>query len=252
MSPTPTISVSNALRDGRLFGPFFTGPSWSVWTSVLKAAFAERLTDAELETFRTVADRDPPQRRVRELAAVVGRGGGKDSIASFVAAYIAMSFDPKVAKLRPGELAYVLCLAVDRDQAKLVFGYIRALFEEVPVLRTMVRDIGTDSIELRNRVVIQVSTNSFRSVRGRSILAAIFDEVAFWRDDRSANPDSEVHAAIVPGLARVPGSMLILVRHIAAAVCCTTDGKPISAPTPMTSWSFAAARGSSIRRSIKR
>ena len=72
-------------------------------------------------------------------------------------------------------------------------------------------EIGSDSIELKNRVVIEVHTNSYRSIRGRSVLAAIFDEVSFWRDERSQNPDTEVHGAIVPGLARVAGSMLIMI-----------------------------------------
>jgi hypothetical protein len=213
MTVRPTISVGHALQHKHLFGPFFSGDSWDTWRSVLKAAFAEKLSPSELQTFRSVADRDPPAHRVKELACVVGRGGGKDSTASAIAAYIAMSFDPKAAKLRPGELAYVLCLAVDRDQAGIVWRYIKAFFEEVPTLKAMVRPkgIGTDNIELKNRVVIQVVTNSYRSVRGRSILAAVFDEVSFWRDERAANPDSEVHAAITPGLARVPGSMLILI-----------------------------------------
>src|ERR1019366_6726008 len=60
-----------------------------------------------------------------------------------------------------------------------------------------------------NKVDIAVSTNSYRSVRGRSVLCAILDEVSFYRDDASANPDEELYAAIGPGLARVPGSILI-------------------------------------------
>jgi hypothetical protein len=208
----PAISLSDALNSKRLFQPFFAGSSWNTWRAVLKATVAEPLSASELETFQMVADRPPPAHRVRELVAAVGRGGGKDSVASFVATYIAMSFDPKVAKLRPGELAYVMCIAVDKDQAKIVFQYIAAYFESVPTLRAMVKgNIGDDSIELRNRVIIQVVANSFRSIRGRSILAAIFDEVGFWRDERAANPDTEVHSAIAPGLARVRGSMLILI-----------------------------------------
>jgi hypothetical protein len=35
------------------------------------------------------------------------------------------------------------------------------------------------------------------------------DEVAFWRDETSSRPDEEVYDAILPALARVPGSMLI-------------------------------------------
>jgi hypothetical protein len=46
-------------------------------------------------------------------------------------------------------------------------------------------------------------------VRGRTLLCAILDETAFWRDERSSTPDEEVYRAIKPGLARMPGSMLI-------------------------------------------
>jgi hypothetical protein len=48
-------------------------------------------------------------------------------------------------------------------------------------------------------------------VRGRSLLCAIFDEVAFWRSEDSASPDFEVAGAVAPGLARVPGSTMILI-----------------------------------------
>ena len=48
--------------------------------------------------------------------------------------------------------------------------------------------------------------NSYRSVRGRSVVCCIFDEVAFWRDDRSATPDVEVFTAILPSLLAPKGS----------------------------------------------
>jgi hypothetical protein len=215
MTVRQTISVTEALESKKLFGTpeLFANESWNRWRAVLKAAFAEPLTAAELALFKEVAARDPPTRRVKELVAIVGRGGGKDSTASIIAAYIAASFDPRAAKLRPGELAYVLCLAVDRDQAAIVFRYIAALFEQIPTLRAMVKgDIGHDSITLKNRVVIEVKTNSYRTIRGRSVLATIFDEVAFWRDaENSQNPDVEVHGAVTPGLERVVGSMLIMI-----------------------------------------
>lgn len=205
------LTITDALCNKSLFAPFFLGASWNRWRAVLKAALCEPLSTIELDAFREVSDRDPPAHRVKELVAVAGRGAGKDSIASFVATYIAITFNPRIAKLRPGELAYVLLVAVDKDQASIAYRYIRAFFEEVPALAKLVKNIGTDNIELKNRVVIQVVTNSYRSIRGRSVLAAIFDEAAFWRSDESMNPDIEVHAAISPGLARVAGSMLIII-----------------------------------------
>ncbi len=204
------IGIADAMAAPKLFAPFFAGPSWNTWRVVIKAMTGEALNAVEVETFRSVAERDPPTEPVSEATFIVGRGGGKDSVASLIATTTAMNFDPK-GKLRPGERAVVMCIAVDREQAKIVFNYIAAYFEAIAPLTKLVRDIGGDRVELKNGVDIEVHTNSFRSVRGRSILCAIFDEVAFWRDENSASPDVEVAGAVAPGLARIPGSTMILI-----------------------------------------
>jgi hypothetical protein len=198
------------MEDRRLCGAFFDGPSWSRWRAVVKAAFAEPMDARERKAFREVADRDPPQRQVKELVAIAGRGAGKDAIASLLAVCAALNFDAR-GKLRPGEQAVVMCLACDKSQAGVLFGYIRGCFETVPALQRLVVNITAESVELSNRVVIEVHTTSFRSIRGRSLLAVVFDEVAFWRDETSASPDVEVHRAVSPGLARIAGSMLIMI-----------------------------------------
>ena len=99
--------------------------SWDTWKAVVKAMFGEPLNAAELALFRAVAERDPPIRPVREMAAVAGRGAGKDSVATVIAAVMAVNYDPR-GKLRPGERAVVMLLAVDREQAKIAFNYIAA------------------------------------------------------------------------------------------------------------------------------
>jgi phage terminase large subunit-like protein len=206
---TIDITVSEALASPKLFAPFFAGSSWDTWKAVIKAMFGEPLNTAELALFRAVAERDPPVSPVREMAAIAGRGGGKDSVATVIAAVMAVNYDPH--RLRPGERAVVMLLAVDREQAKIAFNYIAALFREVRALAKLVRRVTDDSIELSNSVDVEVHTNSFRSVRGRSLLCVICDEVAFWRSEDSQNPDSEVVAAVQPGLGRIAGSMLILI-----------------------------------------
>jgi hypothetical protein len=210
MSKSRMIRVTDAMTSRRLLGPFFAGPSWATWRAVLKAAFCEPMSAAEVEAFRAVAERNPPSKPVPELDVIAGRGAGKDSIASCIATCIAVNFDPK-GKLRPGEKAVVMCIAVDRTQAAIVYNYVRGYFEQIPAFAAMVKSIGAESIELHNGVVIEVHTNSYRSVRGRSIICAIFDEVAFWRSEDSATPDVEVAGAVAPGLARVAGSMMILI-----------------------------------------
>jgi hypothetical protein len=115
----------------------------------------------------------------------------------------------KVVRLRRGERATVMCLACDRDQARIVLDYTRAYFEAIKYLKRMVKRERASGLELSNGVDVAVHTNDFRAVRGRAILCAILDECAFWRDERFAAPDIETYNAIVPGTATLPGSMII-------------------------------------------
>jgi hypothetical protein len=92
--------------------------------------------------------------------------------------------------LAPGEQGVVMVLAADRRQARVVFDYIAALIDAVPMLAGMVIRRTRESITLRNGVVVEVHTTSFRALRGYTILAVILDEIAFWRDESSANPDA--------------------------------------------------------------
>ena len=179
-------SASEAMTSPHLFGPFFEGDSWNTWFATVKGTFGERLDGSETELFDTVASRTPPTKRVGELVIAAGRGAGKDSIASFLAAYLAVSFDLTRVSCVPA--SSVLCLAVDKSQAAIAFRYIRGYFEAIPALAAMVCNIGASTIELSNHVVIEVSVASFRAVRGRTILAAILDELAFLRDGILCKP----------------------------------------------------------------
>src|SRR5260370_12306068 len=79
------IDIVEALDDPNLFGPWFSGPSWATWKAVLKAAFCLPMDEGDLKLFRAVAERDPPKKRVREMWCIIGRRGGKDSVASAIA-----------------------------------------------------------------------------------------------------------------------------------------------------------------------
>src|SRR5258705_6937703 len=89
------LTIGAALSDKQLLGAAL-GPaeSWIVWYAVLKAAFGETLTEQELVHYATVAgDRPLPDRRVRELWAIVGRRGGKTRIAAAILVYLACFID---------------------------------------------------------------------------------------------------------------------------------------------------------------
>jgi hypothetical protein len=202
------LSIIECMDDPNLFAPWFAGPSWAVWRAILKGAFALPMSEAEVELFRGVAERDPPTRRVRELWIIAGRRSGKDSVASLIAAWFG-AFQDYSDVLRPGEVASILCLASDKNQAGIVRKYTAGYFAECKMLQPLVSRETTDGFELNTGAEITVIANNYRAVRGRSIALAILDECAVWRSEESASPDTETFAALVPGMATIPDSMLI-------------------------------------------
>lgn len=128
-------------------------------------------------------------------------------MAALAASYIA-AFGDHAGKLAPGETGHVIVLAASKSQARAVHDYVAGFFESSPILAQMLDDINSEEIKLKGNISISVHTNSFRTVRGRTLLAAIFDETAFWRDETSASPDVEVYRAVLPALATT-GGMLI-------------------------------------------
>jgi len=205
------LNIVEAMDHPGLFRQWFQGESWANWRAILKAAFCLPMSEAERMFFRSVAEREPPTRRVRELWVSGGRRGGKDSIASLIIAHAAVFFRAGFDRLRAGERALIQCVAVDREQAKIVLGYTQSYFDHIPPLREMVTRRTATGFELINDVEVSVVTNSFRSLRGRTVLCSIFDEVAFWQSDASARPDIETYNAVLPGMATLPGSMLIAI-----------------------------------------
>ena len=116
------------------------------------------------------------------------------------------NYEPHLA---PGEVATVAVIATDRRQARVIFRYVLGLLRAVPMLAAMIEEETSESVLLSNRVQIEVATASWRVTRGYSFAAVLADELAFWRDDSSANPADEILRAIRPGLASIPGAVLL-------------------------------------------
>ena len=206
---TPALPIDAALRDPNLLGAALGDPStWSTWIAVLKAAFARQLTPPEWQLFDRVAGgRQPPPKPVRELWAICGRRSGKSRMAGAVAAYVGTCLKHR-DKLAPGERGMILTLSPSKAQADTVHGYTEAFVTGSAILRQRVKDVTAEQIKLDGNLVIGTHTNSFRTIRGRTLLACVFDEAAFWRDEASANPDLAVYTAVLPMLLRT-GGMLI-------------------------------------------
>jgi hypothetical protein len=203
------ITLREALADPELLGGTLSGDSWRTWKILLIAAMGEKLDNSERDTFKQITGRErEPLQRVEELAAVVGRRGGKSRAIATTAAYIGGLCEHPA--LVPGETGIVLCIAPDQRQATITLDYCTAAFQASPILRQLVASRTSDALTLTNGISIEVRAASFRRLRGPTYVAVIADEAAFWMSDESTNPDSEILAACRPGLATTRGLLVII------------------------------------------
>ena len=202
------LTIIDAMSDPQLFGSWFKASSWDNWRVFLKALFCLPMLANDVKRFTEFTGRKSPPLGVREGWLVVGRRGGKSLIAALVAVFLGCFKDYREF-LAPGERGTLMVIAADRKQSRVVMRYIMGFLDSVPMLASMIERRTKESVDLSNSVTIEVHTCSFRSTRGYSIIACIADEIAFWRSEDSANPDAEVVSAIRPGMASIPGSMLL-------------------------------------------
>jgi hypothetical protein len=207
MTVVSMTSIDTAILDRQLLGAALGNPkSWRVWRTGLKAAFGITLNREEAHTFAAIAgNRAPPTQRVRELWAIVARRGGKSRIAAAVSCYLAVFGSYRLAR---GEVGVVLVLAATQAQAQTVFNYVLGFLEASPILHQEIDSVTRHEIRLRNGIIIAVHSNSFRTIRGRALVACVMDEVAFWRDVDSATPDIETYRAVLPALATTAGMLI--------------------------------------------
>lgn len=202
-------SIIDALDDPELFARHFPGTTWQAWRVFLAALFGLPLTDGQLAAYQAHTGRSkPPTAAFREAALICGRRGGKSRVLALIAVFLACFVDYADC-LAPGEVATIAVIAADRRQARGIFRFISGLLRHTALLAPLIEAETADTITLSNSVVIEIHTASFRVTRGYSLVAALCDEVAFWRSDESANPDEEILAALRPGLSNLSGMLLL-------------------------------------------
>ena len=208
-----TTTIIGAIKDKRLFGSlpkFKKLDTWTSWIVVLKAIFGLPMDGAELEIFQRHTGRTtPPLGGSKETYLIIGRRGGKSFISALVTCFIACFIDFREF-ISIGETLAVMCLAKDKDQARIVFKYVKAILNYVPTLQAMIVDQRGDEIELTTGVVIMVKASDFGGVRGPTIACVIADEIAFW-PSQGVNPDNEVLSAVRPAMATIPDAKLLAI-----------------------------------------
>jgi hypothetical protein len=212
---TSSLNIIEAMNHEKLFAKWFPGTpgasSWDGWRSILKASYGLPMSPTETEFFSSVSGgRKPPGQPVKEVWVAAGRRGGKSAIASLIIAFSAGLFDQQHL-LRPGEKACCLCLGVDRAQAQVILQYVKSYFQNIPPFAALVVNERQDGLELSNACDIVIATANYKSLRGRTILVACLDEVAFHHQEETSRPDTETYAAITPAMATLPNSKLVAI-----------------------------------------
>jgi hypothetical protein len=206
-------SIIEAIKNPKLFGSlprFKKLETWTNWIVVLKTIFGLPMTAEDLGIFNRHTGRImPPDGGSKETYLIIGRRGGKSFISALITCFIACFIDFKPF-ITVGETLVVMCLAKDKDQARIVFRYVKAILNHVPALRNMIVDQRTDEIELTTGVTIMVKASDFGGVRGPTIACVVADEIAFW-PSQGANPDDEILSAIRPAMATIPDAKLLCI-----------------------------------------
>jgi Phage Terminase len=208
---TAAINIIEAANDPELFKSWFRDPAtWRAWFVFLRAVFALPMSEDDWALFKQCTGRDDrPQAGFTEAWLVVGRRGGKSLMLALIACFLACFVDWS-PYLNRGERGVVLVVAADKKQARVIFRYVRAFLTRTPLLAPLVERETQDTLDLTNGLSIEILAANYRTVRGYSLVAALLDELAFFRsDDGAANPDSEILGAIRPAMASIPGSMLL-------------------------------------------
>jgi hypothetical protein len=204
------VTILKATWDPKLFGPWFKDPKgWAAWLTLLKAVFALPMTDVDLAVFRQCTGRtEPPSAPAKEVWLICGRRAGKSFMLALIATYLA-TFHTYRQYLTPGERGVIAVVARDRRQGKVIFSYIRALLTQVPLLAQQIERETADAFELAGDVSIEIMTASSKSIRGRTVVACLADEIAFWPVEDAADPDYAVLDAVRPSMATIPNAMLL-------------------------------------------
>ena len=204
------MNILDAIEDQQVFAKHFRGSTWDAWRVFLCALFGLPMSAEQFVVYRAHTGRSASSTApLHEAWLVCGRRSGKSFILACIAVFLA-TFSDWRPYLGPGEIGTIMIIAADRKQSRVIMRYCLGLLRAVPMLRQLIEGETQESIQLRNRVVIEVHTASFRSTRGYSLIAALCDEIAFWPSDEfSAAPDVEVLGALRPGMSTIPGAMLL-------------------------------------------
>ncbi len=193
---------------------------------VAKVAFGgynpKDLPPAEAELAREMFGglEEVPETARRYVVLRLGRGSGKTTICSAYAVYEALTHD--ISMVGPGDVPYVVIVAPDKATAELSVRMAREMIRGNSALERLVVSDTSQSITLRRpdgrlvKIEAFAATRGGSSIRGRTIIAFIFDEAEFFTSNAESGGgrdyavnDRDIFRALKPRLLPRGKGMLI-------------------------------------------
>jgi hypothetical protein len=201
------------IEDPKLMGKQLAGESWQKHKTILLVSEGEELSRKEADDYKEMSGgRDyVPGIRPDEIWWCKGRRAGGTITMAIKAAYVALAHGHAInARLAPGERASIPMLGSVKIQARKGHQYLSGIFQHIELFQEYLQGITAETISLNNNIDFEIRVNDFKSIRGITSPLAIIDEIAFFDQQNSANPDSEVLNALRPSLASLRGQMMIV------------------------------------------
>jgi hypothetical protein len=188
---------------------FKTGADWTAWRAFLCATYGLPMSQKEHDIFRKCTGRkDAPKQKAREVWGIMGRRARKSAVAATIGVYEG-GFRDHSKYLAPGERGRVLVISKDKDDAGTIHSFAKAILSEPSLSHLLLDDPTAETIRLSNNVDIQTRAAKVTAGRSKTVIAALYDELAFWPTEESATPDQEIIRGVEPAMANVPNPLTI-------------------------------------------
>lgn len=148
----------------------------------------------------------PPDAR-HVVVAVCGARAGKSYVVGALR-LLHLALTVPLSTLAAGEVAVALIVAPDLRLARQVLKYALGAADSVPAIKRCITSRTEDAFKLARpdggtvSVECLPATRGGSAVRGRSLVGAVLDESAFFRDESYAVNDAEIFRAVAPRVLR--------------------------------------------------
>lgn len=173
------------------------------------------LPEADREIARQLfgdVERFSPVHRAVFVAVCGARGGKSYLLSGIYSLYRALYAD--LSTMAPGEVAVALIVAPDLGLGHQTLNYAKGAINSDPELAGLVIADNADSIVLRRpdgqtvSILCRAAGRGGAGLRGKSLVSAVLDECAFFRDKSYAVNDKDVFDAVSPRV--LPGGIVVL------------------------------------------